>query len=57
MQVVNRYADVALRSPPREPHPDAVPLVDSIARGEHYTELPELPAARNCSAACQVPQP
>jgi hypothetical protein len=51
-QVINQYA-LSQRFTPREPHPQAVPLVDSIARGEHYTDLPDLADARNCSS-CKV---
>jgi hypothetical protein len=51
-QVINQYA-LSQRFTLKEPHPQAVPLVDSIARGEHYTDLPDLADARNCTA-CKV---
>lgn len=37
----------------KEPHPEAVPLADSIARGDTFDGLPDLADARNCSI-CKV---
>ena len=50
--MINQFA-LSQRFTLKEPHPQAVPLVDSIARGEHYTDLPDLAGARNCSP-CKV---
>lgn len=50
--MINQYA-LSQRFTLKEPHPQAVPLADSIARGEHYTDLPDLADARNCTT-CKV---